>query len=127
MNQIPGQIDLNREQSTSTNMFSNKKYGGGQHKEGKAIPFQANSKPYIDSSTMVKIESLMEKRTDGHYACNNCGYNSRQKCHMQEHVEKHIEGLEYPCDSCKKIMRSSLSLRSHKRKTCSTMNKMLKL
>ena len=127
MNQIPCQINLDREQNTSTNLSSNVKYES-QKDNRKFVPFQGNSKPYIDSGTMSKIESLMAKRTDdGYYTCNNCGYTSRQKCHMQEHVEKHIEGLEYPCDSCNKIMRSSLSLRNHKRKTCFAMNKILKL
>ena len=123
MNQNPGW----NIQNTITNMLSNVKRESPNN-EGNVDTFQPNSKPYIDTSTMAKIESLMEKGTGGGYACNNCGYTSKQKCHMQEHVEKHIEGLEYPCNSCNKIMRSALSLRNHKRKTmaCFARNKMLK-
>ena len=38
---------------------------------------------------------MIEKRVDGeHYT--NCGYTTKRTGHMREHVEKHIEGLEYP-------------------------------
>ena len=122
MNQNPWQ---NREEIRSTNMFNiipNVKRES-ENTKGNIATFQANSKPtaHIDTTTKAKIQSLMEKGTGG-YSCNNCGYISKIKSHMQEHVEKHIEGLEYPCDSCNKIMRSSLSLRNHKQKTCSVMN-----
>ena len=67
----------------------------------------------IKPSTMEKIESMIEKRVDG-YCCINCGHTSKKRDHMKEHVEKHIEGLEYPCNSCNKIMRTSKALRAHK-------------
>ena len=73
--------------------------------------------PLIEPDTMAKIESIIEKR-EGRYNCTNCGYTSRQIGHMREHVEKHIEGLQYPCNSCNKIMSSSHSFRDHKRKNC---------
>ena len=128
-NQNPRPNNPMRERSSSTNLLANVKRES-ENNEGKVATFQANPKPtaYIDTNTMEKIESLMERVTGGGFSCNNCGYTSKQKGHMQEHVEKHIEGLEYPCNSCNKIMRSSLSLRNHKRKTmaCFTMTKMLK-
>ena len=107
------------------NVLSNVKHEG-QANEGKAATIQTDSKHTLSKTAYI---DMMERRIDGLYACNNCGYTSRQKCHMQEHVEKHIEGLEYPCNSCNKIMRSSQSLRNHKRKTmkCTViMNKKLK-
>ena len=59
----------------------------------------------IEPATMAKIESMIDKRVDGYY-CENCGYKTKRtrKDQMKEHVEKHIDGLEYPCDSCNKIM-----------------------
>ena len=66
----------------------------------------------IEPAAMEKIESMIEKRVDGNY-CKDCGYTSNRTSNMKEHVEKHIEGLEYPCDSCNKIMRSKLSANSH--------------
>ena len=78
-------------------------------------------KPKLDSlfklATMAKIDSMIEKHVDGYY-CTNCGHISKQLCHMREHVEKHIEGLEFPCNSCNKILRSSNSLRGHKKRHC---------
>ena len=71
----------------------------------------------IEPSTMAKVESMIEKKLDG-YCCTNCGYTSKKKDHMREHVEKHIEGLEYPCDSCDKILRSYHSFRQHISKSC---------
>ena len=71
----------------------------------------------IEPATMAKIESMIEKRVDGEH-CTSCGYTTKRTGHMREHVEKHIEGLEYPCHSCNKIMRSSHSFRDHKRKSC---------
>ena len=64
---------------------------------------------HIDSATVAALESIMEKRDDG-FACNQCEYTTKRKDHMREHVERHVEGLEYPCNSCNKIMRSSYSL-----------------
>ena len=58
----------------------------------------------IEPASMAKIESMIEKRVDGKY-CTNCGYTSKNSGHMKEHVEKHIEGLEYYCNICDKIMR----------------------
>ena len=65
--------------------------------------------PLIEPDTKAKIESMIEKR-EGGYNCTNCGYTSMKTTNMREHVEKHIEGLEYPCNSCNKIMRSSNTL-----------------
>ena len=83
------------------------------------MPIERKSKPnsIIEPATMAKIESMIEKRVDGNY-CTNCGYTSKHPGHMREHVEKHIEGLEYPCNSCTKILKSSGSLRDHIRRYC---------
>ena len=71
----------------------------------------------IEPATMARIESMIEKRVDG-YCCTKCVHTSKHLGHMKEHVEKHIEGLEYPCDVCNKIMRSSHSFREHKTRRC---------
>ena len=83
------------------------------------VPYEQKPKSYalIEPDTMRKIESMIEKRVDGEH-CTNCGYTTRKRCNMIEHVEKHIEGLEYPCNSCNKIMRSSHSFRDHKTRRC---------
>ena len=68
----------------------------------------------LDPATIAVIESMFEKKEDC-LACNHCEYTTKRKDHMKEHVEKHIGGLEYPCNNCDKILRSSNALRHHQR------------
>ena len=51
-----------------------------------------------------KIQQLIEKR-DGIHCCTVCDYGSRNKAHVKEHVELHIEDLYYPCQFCDKTFR----------------------
>ena len=78
-----------------------------------AKPGETTSDPH----TMATIESLIEKRLDG-YICVQCDFKSNRISHVKEHAEKHIEGLEYPCNSCNKVFRSSQCLRKHNNKDC---------
>ena len=109
---------LNKKQDITEGTISNVKYEGSTF-EGTVMGIQTKLKqtPTIDSNTMAKIETMIEKRADG-YSCNSCGYISKHRSHMKEHVEKHIEGLEYLCNSCNKIFRSSYSFRVHKSRMC---------
>ena len=59
-----------------------------------------------------KIQHLMEKR-DGRFFCKACDHSSRNRIHMKEHDEQHIDGLSYPCQFCGKTFRSRNSLRVH--------------
>ena len=59
------------------------------------------------------IEQLMEKR-DGRHQCLACDYSSQKKSNTREHVERHIDGLSYPCQYCEKTFRSRNSLRNHR-------------
>ena len=59
----------------------------------------------LDPSTMATIESLIERLHDGGFACIKCDFKAKKRCHVKEHAEKHIKGLEYPCNSCKKVFR----------------------
>ena len=72
-------------------------------------------KPIIAEETARLVETLYTN-LNGVYACLKCNYNSLQKGHLKEHVEKHIEGLRYPCNFCGKTSSSSQSLRGHLRK-----------
>ena len=98
----------------STTSNSNVKYESNTF-EGTVMRIQPKLKrtSTIDSDTMAKIETMIIKQADG-YSCTNCGYISKNTSHMKEHVEKHIEGLEYPCNLCNKIFRSYNSIRVHK-------------
>ena len=72
-------------------------------------------KPKLEFETLQLVESLIVKR-DSMMFCNNCDYTSKHGGHMREHVEKHIEGLEYPCNVCGKVLKTSHNFRQHKRK-----------
>ena len=69
----------------------------------------------IEPDTRARIESMFEKSTEG-YNCTKCGYRTKRLCHIKDHVQKHIEGLEYPCNICKRTFKSSPSFREHKRR-----------
>ena len=70
-----------------------------------------------------KIEQCLVKAKDGTYSCGVCGkagnLNIRpanQKQNMRNHVETHMEGLSFPCQSCDRTFRSRNSLHFHKSK-----------
>ena len=71
--------------------------------------------PLIKEETAQMVEKLYENQ-NGIWACLQCAYTSKQRGHLREHVEKHIEGLEYSCNHCGKISRSSHTFRDHLRK-----------
>ena len=73
---------------------------------------QRETTSLVDPHTMATIESMIEKSHDG-FICMKCDFKSNRISNVKEHAEKHIEGLEYPCNSCNKIFRSSQCLRKH--------------
>ena len=65
-----------------------------------------------------KISQYLIENDDGTYSCGFCGKtgdkSSRsRKFIMQRHVETHLDGLSYPCQTCQKTFRSKNSLNSH--------------
>ena len=62
-----------------------------------------------------KIQELIERR-DGSHHCLACDYRSSHTGHIREHVERHIQGLQYPCQFCQKILQSRSALRNHSRR-----------
>ena len=115
-------VDLNKKQNTPKKQMSSYAQFENEHVGAIMMPYEQKLKTtsIIEPATMEKIESMMEKQVDG-YHCTRCGYRSKNSGHLREHVEKHIEGLEYPCNICNRILRSSHSFREHKRH-CSSMN-----
>ena len=71
------------------------------------IQSKPNQPGSLDPNTMATIESLIERLHNGSFACIKCDFKAKKRCHVKEHAEKHIEGLEYPCNSCNKIFRST--------------------
>ena len=67
---------------------------------------------HTDKEIAMMIDSMIKKQ-DNIYKCTECEFKSKYLSHLKEHVQKHIDGLEFPCTSCGKIMRSSGVLRQH--------------
>ena len=78
------------------------------------VPMEASLKQNIHiKDDILRMRETMFEKVDKLWTCKVCKFSSVQACHLREHVEKHIEGVEYPCNLCGKIMRSSKSLRLH--------------
>ena len=60
-----------------------------------------------------RIEQEILKGSDGLWQCGRCPKVAKHKGHIKEHVEKHFEGLSFPCNFCDKVCRSRVSLRLH--------------
>jgi len=81
--------------------------------ERQVVSMENKRKPVIaiDNETQMKIEAEMHK-SDGRWNCNTCNFKSKEKCHLKEHVQTHMD-LEFTCTLCGKIVRSANALRSH--------------
>ena len=64
----------------------------------------------------AKIMEHILKNNDGSYSCGMCGKNAGKISHIKNHVETHMEGLSFPCQSCDKTFRSRNALSLHKSK-----------
>ena len=85
-------------------------------------PFRTTEKPVISAQSLniqsleeldQKVEESYSKDSSGSYVCHFCATSIKYPSHMKVHVEKHFEGLEFPCTHCDSILRSRLSLRFH--------------
>ena len=78
------------------------------------VPMEASLKQSIHiKDDVLQMRETMFEKVGKLWMCKVCKFSSVQACNLREHVEKHIEGVEYPCNLCGKIMRSSKSLRNH--------------
>ena len=73
---------------------------------------------------ITETNKYIEKLEEGDYKCTVCGklYTGADKEYwrklesIRNHVETHIEGLEYFCSFCSKVCKSKNALRCHKYK-----------
>ena len=78
------------------------------------MPTDVMPKPKVHiADEIIQMRETMFEKLEGLWTCKVCKFSSKMSTHLREHVEKHIEGAEYPCEQCGKIMRSSKSLRCH--------------
>jgi len=60
-----------------------------------------------------KVASLLTWSLDNIWQCTECSYGSKTKGHVKEHVEKHIEGITIPCQTCPKVFSKRSTARRH--------------
>ena len=71
-----------------------------------------NSNNEIDQ----QLSEFIVRGEDGVYSCGYCGKAGTHLGHLKNHVETHMEGLSFPCQSCDKTFRSRHSLATHSSK-----------
>ena len=76
---------------------------------------QAKMPVKIDKDAARIVDEMIRKK-DNFWTCTVCKFKSMNRSNLKEHVETHIEGLEYPCNNCGKIMRTSAGFRIHMKK-----------
>ena len=77
-----------------------------------AIVLKSDSLQNIDELEQ-KLCELMEKESDGMWRCLVCSKIFRKPIHMKEHVETHIDGLNFPCSYCDLEFRARSLRRNH--------------
>merc|ERR1719186_254137 len=60
----------------------------------------------------LQIEQMIEKN-GGLWQCKVCGKTAKDKSHIREHAETHIEGVSHSCHICSKTLSTRNSLRKH--------------
>ena len=60
-----------------------------------------------------KLDELITLDTAGMFICSFCAKSTRNRGHMREHVESHVDGLQFSCNFCEKSYRSRTGLRTH--------------
>ena len=58
------------------------------------------------------VQETIIKSEDG-FKCRECPYAGK-RCHVKEHVEKHIHGFEFQCSECERTFSRKYSLRKHR-------------
>ena len=88
------------------------------------ISTNVSSSLELISDTFSSIEELNQrvdeeiaKDNDGMWRCSRCPKVSKNKGHIKEHVEVHLDDISFPCQFCDKTFRSRASIRFH-RKQC---------
>ena len=75
-----------------------------------------NEEVQVSEETARKVEVLIRKQ-DGLWNCLVCDFKSSKNCHLKEHMKtlcfKHIEGLQYPCNYCGKVLSTRKAARRH--------------
>ena len=76
-----------------------------------------NQIQFLDTTDLNEIDQKlyenMERNSDGKYSCKICSKTNLDKTNMKYHVETHMEGLSFPCNTCGKEFRLRHALIKH--------------
>ena len=96
------------DENVKTSMESNIERNEG------VISFSPAEFPNIEELDSKIIENI-QKMNNG-TKCLICGRIFKKLGHAKEHVEvSHIEGLQFPCNICNKVLQNQSPIRNHKR------------
>merc|ERR1719232_648391 len=76
------------------------------------VPLASEDDESFTKEYNIQQEEMMEKE-NGLWKCLKCGKVLKHKGHMRSHIETHIEGGSYSCNSCGKAYRTRHSLQVH--------------
>jgi len=69
-----------------------------------------------ESSDPLPIAKAERRKSSGRkigFSCSKCGKYYKAKQNLKRHEETHMEGLEYKCTGCEKIMKTKNALQTH--------------
>merc|ERR1712129_9640 len=61
-----------------------------------------------------EVYALLGRTPTGTWRCIECNFESKNKGHVKEHAERHIEGYSHECNQCDSIFSTKSGLGSHK-------------
>ena len=85
-----------------------------EYDENKTVLIQSEN--LSNKELNEKLNELFTENIPGEYICNFCHKvvkGVKNKSHMRDHVEVHVDGLQFSCNFCTKSYRSRSVLRSH--------------
>ena len=110
--------DVDNERFTETETFKKENVIRKPRRVSQPVVVANNSSVTNTEEIDQKISEYVIRGEDGVYSCGYCGkVGDRNVFHMRNHVETHMEGLSFSCQSCDKTFRSRESLRVHKYKS----------
>merc|ERR1712179_48227 len=65
-----------------------------------------------DLDPRLQLNEIIEK-DEGVWRCKKCGKTATTKQNMEQHAERHVEGMVYACNLCSKTFSNSSCLRMH--------------
>ena len=109
-----------------------------EHKIEKESNKEGNQQPYVDdfplqqpvekaSNQVQRIKLSQQEDTseldqkiqemissnDGIFTCTICGKTAKLRTNLAKHIETHMDGLSFQCQTCDKSFRSRNSLQNH--------------